>query len=603
MPEPRIRAPFCALIGASWLAACATPAPPPERVTPATPAVEYPTEVAASTAFLRARQLELDGRLLEAAEAYEEAARLDPDSAFLQGHLAGVLVRAGQPDRAVGYAERAFDLDPADDRMRANLASLYVNLRRWEDAVALLEPPFVAGELGAPGLFTLFDLYLRLGRESAAMRVGEEMIAADPDDLRGYIALGAGLERYQQFGRAEEVYLRGLEVDPEQSGLYDAIARTRRADGDQPGELAVWRRKLDLVPGDQAALTRTAQIQEEAGERDLAIETLEELVGYHPGYLGAQFRLGFLYYQAGRLDDAITSFEIVSANAGTGEGKRYVDEVRYFLGLIHHEAHDDGAALEVLEMVPPSSERFGDARALMARINEGLGENDEALADIRRAIAADPDNTALAVYMAGVLGRSGHFDESISAMETLIAGRPDDPDLYYDLGVIYSESGREDRALELMNQVLELEGDHSSALNFVGYSWADQGERLDEAEQLIRRAIELRPDDGYITDSLGWVHYQRGLKLLADGRAEEARRSFSEAIEQLELALALLERDDPVITWHLGDAYRSVSRFDDAISAYRRALDLGPQESDAYEIRREIELLELELQGAPEAAN
>ena len=202
----------------------------------------------------------------------------------------------------------------------------------------------------------------------------------------------------------------------------------------------------------------------------------------------------------------------------TGEGQRYVDEVRYFLGLIHHEAHDDGAALEVLEMVPPSSDRFADARALMARINEGLGENADALADIRRAIAADPDNTALSVYMAGVLGRSGNYDESISAMESLIAARPDDPDLYYDLGVIYSESGRDDLALEQMNQVLELESNHSSALNFVGYIWADQGERLDEAEQLIRQAIELRPDDGYITDSLGWVHYKRGLKLLAEGQ-------------------------------------------------------------------------------------
>ncbi len=599
----RIRAPLCALLGASWLAACATPAPPPEPEAPPAAAVEYPTEVAASTAFLRARQLELDGRLLEAAEAYEEAARFDPDSARLQGHLAGVWVRVGQPERAVGYAERAFELDPENDHMRANLASLYANLRRWEDAVALLEPPYLAGELETAGLFTLFDLYLRLGRLPSAMRVGEEMIAADPDDLRGYFALGAALERYQQLERAEEVYLRGLEVDSEQSGLYDAIARTRRAADDEPGELAVWRRKLDLVPGDPAALTRMAQIQEEAGDRDLAIETLEQLVGYHPSYLGAQFRLGFLYYQAGRLDDAIMSFELVSANGATGEGQRYVDEVRYFLGLIHHEAHDDGAALEVLEVVAPSSDRFADARALMARINEGLGENDEALADIRRAIAADPDNTALSVYMAGVLGRSGHYDESISAMESLIASRPDDPDLYYDLGVIYSESGRDDRALELMNQVLELESNHSSALNFVGYTWADQGERLDEAEQLIRRAIELRPDDGYITDSLGWVHYQRGLKLLAEGRADEARRSFVEAIEQLELALELLERDDPVITWHLGDAYRSVSRFDEAISAYQRALDLGPQESDAKKIRGEIELLELELQGVPEAAN
>ncbi len=581
------------------LAACATSTP--EAPAPTMP---YSEETAAARAFLRGRQLDLEGRLLEAAEAYEQAARLDPDSATLQRHLASVWVRAGQPERAVRYGQRAFELDPEDGGLRANLASLYVDLRRYEDAVGLLEPRMADGSLESVGLFTLFDLYLRLGRVEAAMRVGEEMIAGNPGDLRGYLALGAALEQYQRPTEAEGVYQRALEIDPRQAALYDAIARTRRASGDREGELSALRRRLELAPGDPAALTRLAQIQEEGGQHDLAIETLEELVGYHPNYLGAQFRLGFLYYQSGRLVDAVRSFEVVSAKGGQGGGERYVHEVRYFLGLIHHEAHDDGAALEVLELVPPGSERFTDARALMARIYEGLGETDAALAEIRRAIADSPDDTALSVYMAGILGRSGNYEDSIRTMKELIDNRPDDADLYYDLGVIYSESGRDDRALELMNRVLELDGDHSSALNFVGYTWADQGERLDEAEQLIRRAIELRPDDGYITDSLGWVHYQRGLKLLAAGSADQARRSFAEAIEQLERALELLERDDPVITWHLGDAYRSVSRFDDAIAAYRRALDLGPQDSDALRIRRTIELLELELQGdAPEAVN
>jgi tetratricopeptide (TPR) repeat protein len=145
-----------------------------------------------------------------------------------------------------------------------------------------------------------------------------------------------------------------------------------------------------------------------------------------------------------------------------------------------------------------------------------------------------------------------------------------------------------------MHRVLEIDKDHSGALNYVGYTWADQGRRLDEAEVMIRRAIELRPDDGFITDSLGWVHYQRGLKLLAAGRVDPARRSFAEAITQLERALELLERDDPVITWHLGDAYRSVSRFDEALAAYRRALDLEPRADDADVIRRQIELLQLQ---------
>jgi tetratricopeptide (TPR) repeat protein len=167
---------------------------------------------------------------------------------------------------------------------------------------------------------------------------------------------------------------------------------------------------------------------------------------------------------------------------------------------------------------------------------------------------------------------------------------------------MHGEAGDEEKALAVMNEVLERDPDHASALNYVGYTWAEQGERLDEAENMIRRAIDLRPDDGYIADSLGWVLYQRGLKLLAAGREPDAREAFSAAIEQLERASELLDRGDPIITRHLGDAYRSVLRFDDALAAYRRALDLDPEEEDAEEIRGAIELLEIELEGSPPGA-
>ncbi len=187
-------------------------------------------------------------------------------------------------------------------------------------------------------------------------------------------------------------------------------------------------------------------------------------------------------------------------------------------------------------------------------------------------------------------------------MEDLIERHPDQPDLYYDLGLIYGEAGHEDRVLEIMHKVLEQDPDHANALNYIGYTWAEQGVRFDDAERMIRRAVELKPDDGYITDSLGWVLYQRGLKLLAAGNTADAREALSNAVLQLERSTQLLERGDSVITRHLGDVYRSMSRFPDALEAYYRALGLDPKESDAEEIGRQIELLELQLKGAsPEA--
>jgi tetratricopeptide (TPR) repeat protein len=113
---------------------------------------------------------------------------------------------------------------------------------------------------------------------------------------------------------------------------------------------------------------------------------------------------------------------------------------------------------------------------------------------------------------------------------------------------------------------------------------------------MIRRALELKPDDGYITDSLGWVLYQRGLQELEAGNPEGAREAVAGAVRELERAVVLLDVQDPIITRHLGDAYLAVSRFSDALEAYRLALELDVDESEAAEIREQIELIELQLQ-------
>ena len=269
--------------------------------------------------------------------------------------------------------------------------------------------------------------------------------------------------------------------------------------------------------------------------------------------------------------------------------------MKYFVGLVHDEAGRSDEALAQLEQVPPNSPRYADARAVMARIYEREKDFGRAEVEAKRAIAAAPDKRSLQVYLAGLYQRSGDLPKGVALMQELIQANPTEVDLYYDLGVIYGEADEPEQSLQMMNKVLELDPNHASALNYVGYSWAEKGERLDEAETMIRKAIALKPDDGYITHSLGWLYYQRGLRQQAAGQRDAARSSFNQARSQLEHALKLLDKGDPVITWHLGDAYRSLARYDDALATYERALKLAPQDDDAVKIRAQIESLQREL--------
>ena len=136
-----------------------------------------------------------------------------------------------------------------------------------------------------------------------------------------------------------------------------------------------------------------------------------------------------------------------------------------------------------------------------------------------------------------------------------------------------SPSGEWPKAEADFLRALELEPDQPLVLNYLGYSWVEQERNLDEAKTMIEKAVELRPDDGYIVDSLGWVAYRLG--------------DFEEAARQLELAVELVP-GDPIINDHLGDAYWQVGRLNEARFQWRRVLTLEPEDELAAQVRRKL---------------
>ena len=184
---------------------CATPRGPHETVPPssATP------EAAAGAAFMTGRLFELEGRLLEAVEAYETAVRLDPESADLHRMLARVRGRLGQSPLAVEHAERAFELDPQDELNRRTLAGLYIVTKRYVEAADLLEPMFQSDALSPEGLLVLLRLQVELGRVEGAREVTSRVLerargeGGGAPPLRAFIALGRAYERLGEWTEAE----------------------------------------------------------------------------------------------------------------------------------------------------------------------------------------------------------------------------------------------------------------------------------------------------------------------------------------------------------------------------------------------------------------
>lgn len=196
-----------------------------------------------------------------------------------------------------------------------------------------------------------------------------------------------------------------------------------------------------------------------------------------------------------------------------------------------------------------------------------------------RAMAAErPDDPHALLLLGDMLRQRERFVEAVPVYDQAIALKEPLPQRYwrvlYARGIALERAKLWPRAEADFVRALEMEPDQPLVLNYLGYSWVEQGERLEEAQDMIRRAVELRPNDGFIVDSLGWVYYRLGKK--------------AEAVVQLERAVEL-QPEDPVINDHLGDAYWAVGRQREANFQWRAALGLDPEPELKTELERKLQ--------------
>jgi tetratricopeptide (TPR) repeat protein len=558
------------------------------RVAAPEPEAEIRPGASADYDFLVARELELEGQLAEAFEAYARAAEKDPESAYLQRKLAELAARQGRFEEALEHAERAHALDPEDADARIFLGTLYRVSRDVAGAERVLR-----GADGQPvspeAAALLLSIYFESDRLEDALAAAEWMIASRPDSVRSYLAAASVYERMGRPAEAERVLREALEQEPGNVAAYAALARSRRERGDREGEIAVYQELLERNPDHATTLTALSEAQMALGHEAEAIDTLRLLVRKHPDDLRALVRLGALEYETGRYAEAAQRFE-------EALGQRPQEyEFTYFLGLARERAGATDAAAEVLSTIPPSHERYADARVQLAAIHEQAGDYARAIEELEAARVRSPSRR-LDFYLASLRARSGDFVGAVSFLEGLLQQAPGDDEVLYNLGVLYHEEKEYEQALRYMHLALASNPDNANALNFIGYTWAERGENLDQAERMIVRALELQPDDGYITDSLGWVYYQRALPLLEGGRVEDGRELLQRAASHLEAAAHLTD-GDPVVSEHLGDVYLRLGRKRDALERYEEALQREPSEDDQPQLREKVERLRRELGG------
>ena len=232
----------------------------------------------------------------------------------------------------------------------------------------------------------------------------------------------------------------------------------------------------------------------------------------------------------------------------------------------------------VYASIDPSSPFSWSARLRIASNLDDLDRTEEAEKQLRAMAAEQPEKSEPLINLGDILRGHEKFVEAVQAYDQGIARieklEKRHWSVLYARGIALERSKQWSRAEADFLKALEFEPEQPYVLNYLGYSWVDQGKHLEQAQEMIKKAVKLRPNDGYIVDSLGWVLYRLG-------DYEGAARELERAVE--------LRPEDPVINDHLGDAYWKVGRRQEAPFQWRRALSLDPDPGLLAKIEAKLE--------------
>ena len=230
-------------------------------------------------------------------------------------------------------------------------------------------------------------------------------------------------------------------------------------------------------------------------------------------------------------------------------------------------------AIRVYERIPETSPLHRNASIQMAADLDALDRADEAQKQLEALIQQDPKDFEAIMALGNVLRGHKKFAECADVygkgVDTIATPEKANWVVFYFRGICFERSKQWPKAEADLKQALALFPDQPHVLNYLGYSWIDQGLNLDEGMAMIKKAVQQRPDDGYIVDSLGWAYYRLG--------------NYEDATKQLERAIEL-KPEDPTINDHLGDAYWRIGRKLEAEFQWAHARDLKPDPEDLPKI-------------------
>jgi len=496
----------------------------------------------------------------------------------------------GEMDKALAAYRKVLDVDPGQANLASRVAALLTRQDDFPEAIDVLKDAIKANP-NAPGpllqLAFIYTKYLR--RTDQAIDYVNRAIALDPHNIDAYerlceIALGAGDEKkaLQSLDRATEIKSDDPAFWARLGKLYASIV-FQPDRPPKPEEVArvndIFKKAADRAGDDAAALKVVADYYASTQQIKEAIPLYLRLLELEPDDINAREKLATGFVLTNQREKAVEMLEAIIK-----EHPEKYQPYDLLAGLL-----DDAArALEREKKSDQAKAMFAKAAANYEQsliINPGraspylhlaelllgpLKQNERAVKVLSEARQHFPQTPEIVYYLGIAQREAKHFQEAVATFEEALheaeaeGAEIANARFYFDYGAAAEQAGLHDKAADLFRKSIAVDpANAADAYNYLAYMWAERDTHLDEAEQMIKLALQADPNNGAYIDTLGWLEFRQG--------------KFDQALSDLLRAAQKLTREDPVVLEHVGDACAKLNKAAQALDAWQRALNLDPQ--------------------------
>lgn len=519
-----------------------------------------------------------------------------PENQYYYFTAAQVQRKKGNLDKAIVLLRKAIELDPESPYLQRELATFYLQNKEGAKTLEILEDLLRKHPNDIKAL-TIYGGTKQVRKENKdAIAAYEKILVLDPKQERVYSLLGNLYMEASDYTRAKATFKRLIKNFPVSYAGHYYLGQINAKLGNVKEAERDYKKALKLVPDRSEPRFELINLYKNQGKTTEIIQLYEDILYSNPNNIRAAIELGFYYQQLGMNKEAQqiliklglrsqNEFEVIITVIqlyidpkkydeglvivkGMLKGLPNSPDLNHLAGIAYYGLKNNDRAIVHFKKVTPQSRFFQDAVVHAAFILQEEGKNDEAVRFLSVAIEKDVKNPDFKYYLGTFYEEMGDFESAEKYIKQAVEIEPDNSRYLFRLGVVYDKGNNKQASMDAMRKVIELDPKHANAMNYLGYTYADLGQNLDEAERLIKEALKHKPNDGYITDSLGWVYYKKG--------------QFDKALKYLKKAVELVP-DDPIMLEHMGDAYIKLNDKPNALKYYQKSLNVKEEDKETLE--------------------